>query len=80
MAILNLNQKDKRVELKGFEIDNPLTFEYFNSLPKENRDDALLRALYIGVLALKEDRLSAFLSKTANELGCLLYTSPSPRD
>lgn len=69
MAILNLNQKDKRVELKGFEIDNPLTFEYFNSLPQDSRDDALLRALYIGVLALKEDRLSAFLSKTANELG-----------
>lgn len=28
-----------------------------------------MKALYIGVLALMEDRLSAFLSKTSNELG-----------
>jgi hypothetical protein len=28
-----------------------------------------MRAIYIGVLALMEDRLSAFLSKTSNELG-----------
>jgi hypothetical protein len=28
-----------------------------------------LRAIYIGVLAMMEDRLSSFLSKTSNELG-----------
>jgi hypothetical protein len=33
------------------------------------RDEKLLRAIYIGVLALMEDRISAFLSKTSNELG-----------
>ncbi len=37
--------------------------------PVSERDDKLVRALYIGVLALMEDRLSSFLSKTSNELG-----------
>ncbi|WP_341703303.1 hypothetical protein [Ferrovibrio sp.] len=34
-----------------------------------DRDEQFHKALYIGVLALMEDRLSSFLSKTANELG-----------
>jgi len=32
----------------------------------------LIRAIYIGVLAMMEDRLSSFLSKTSNELGTQL--------
>ncbi|MGJ8664738.1 MAG: hypothetical protein ACSHW7_00075 [Patiriisocius sp.] len=44
-------------------------FNYFDNLPASERDDKLVRALYIGVLALMEDRLSSFLSKTSNELG-----------
>lgn len=35
----------------------------------EERDEKLIRAIYIGVLAMMEDRISAFLSKTSNELG-----------
>lgn len=69
MAIINLNQKLNRVEVKHFEIDNDIVFNYFNKLPLNERDDKLFRALYIGVLALMEDRISAFLSKTSNELG-----------
>lgn len=69
MAIINLNQKLNRVEVKHFEIDNEIVFNYFNNLPLKDRDEKLFRALYIGVLALMEDRLSAFLSKTSNELG-----------
>ena len=69
MSIVKLNQKDSRLEINKFEIDNPISFAFFDSLPMEERDNAFLRALYIGVLALKEDRLSAFLSKTSNELG-----------
>ena len=44
-------------------------FNYFNNLPAMERDEKFIRALYLGVLALMEDRLSAFLSKTNNELG-----------
>ncbi len=69
MAILSLNQKNKRVELDGFELDNPMVFNFFDNLPSSERDEKLLRAIYIGVLALMEDRLSSFLSKTANQLG-----------
>jgi hypothetical protein len=66
---LNLNQQLKRVEVSGFEIENDIVFSYFNNLPAIEREGKLLRAIYIGVLALMEDRLSAFLSKTSNELG-----------
>lgn len=69
MAKIKLNQKLKRVEFQDFEIDNDIVFNYFDNLPAAERDDKLVRALYIGVLALMEDRLSSFLSKTSNELG-----------
>lgn len=69
MANIKLNQKLKRVEVQKFELDNIIVFNYFDNLPTSERDDKLIRAIYIGVLALMEDRLSAFLSKTSNELG-----------
>lgn len=69
MANLSLNQQLHRVEIKEFEIENEIVFNYFNKLPASERDDKLFRAIYIGVLALMEDRISAFLSKTTNELG-----------
>ena len=69
MSIIKLNQQLNRVEIKEFEIENPVVFNYFNNLPANERDEKLLRAIYIGVLALMEDRISAFLSKTSNELG-----------
>lgn len=67
--MLNLNQQLKRVEIKEFEIENQIVFNYFDNLPASERDEKLLRAIYIGVLALMEDRISTFLSKTTNELG-----------
>ncbi|MCW5516928.1 hypothetical protein [Muriicola sp. Z0-33] len=69
MTNLKLNQKLKRVEVQKFELDNEIVFNYFDKLPTNERDNKFIRALYIGVLALMEDRLSAFLSKTSNELG-----------
>lgn len=69
MANLSLNQQLQRVEIKKFEIENEIVFNYFNKLPVSERDEKLLRAIYIGVLALMEDRISAFLAKTTNELG-----------
>ncbi len=67
--MIKLNQQLKRVEVKEFEIENQIVFNYFDNLPASDRDEKLLKAIYIGVLALMEDRLSAFLSKTSNELG-----------
>ncbi|MGV6844932.1 MAG: hypothetical protein ACWA42_02250 [Lutibacter sp.] len=67
--MIKLNQKLKRVEIQKFELDNEIVFKYFDNLPATDRDEKLVRALYIGVLALMEDRLSSFLAKTNNELG-----------
>ena len=69
MSFIKLGQKPKRLELKSLEISNEIVFNYFNNLPANERDDKFLRAIYIGVLALMEDRISTFLSKTTNELG-----------
>jgi len=67
--MLQLNQQLKRIEISQFEIENQIVFNYFDYLPASERDEKLLRAIYIGVLALMEDRISTFLSKTSNELG-----------
>jgi len=69
MNTIKINQKLKRIEIKEFEIENQIVFGYFNNLPLSERDEKLMRAIYIGVLALMEDRISSFLSKTSNELG-----------
>jgi hypothetical protein len=69
MNKINLNQQLNRLEIQSFEIENPIVFNYFDKLPASDRDEKFIRALYIGVLALMEDRISAFLSKTSNELG-----------
>lgn len=69
MSSISLNHQLNRVEVKSFEIENPIVFNYLNNLPSNERDEKFLRAIYIGILALMEDRLSAFLSKTSNELG-----------
>ena len=69
MTKVSLDQQSKRVEIDSLIIDNALVFGFFDKLSKEEREDRLARAIYIGVLAQLEDRLSAFLAKTANELG-----------
>ena len=69
MSILTVSKKKERVEINGFEIDNSIVFEYFKGLPASDRDNKLLKAINIGVLALMEDRISSFLAKTSNELG-----------
>ena len=67
--MINLNQQLKRVEISNFEIENQIVFNYFDNLPATERNEKLLRAVYIGILALMEDRISSFLAKTNNELG-----------
>lgn len=69
---MRIDHKLQRVQIDGFEIADELVFRYFDSLPETERETALLRAIRIGVLATMEDRFSAFLSKTTNDLGVQL--------
>lgn len=69
MSIIKLNQKLNRLEINSFEISNEIVFNFINNLSVDERDDKFLKAIYIGVLALMEDRISTFLAKTTNELG-----------
>lgn len=69
MSFIKLEKKNKQTKIEQLEISNEIVFNYFNNLPANERDDKFLRAIYIGVLALMEDRISTFLSKTTNELG-----------
>lgn len=66
----NLDQQNKRIKVNAFELDNEIVFDYFDKkVPADERDKTFLRALYIGVLAMMEDRLSSFLDKTSSDLG-----------
>ena len=66
----NLDQQNKRIKVNAFELDNEIVFEYFDKkVSADERDKTFLRALYIGVLAMMEDRLSSFLDKTSSDLG-----------
>src|SRR5512139_467020 len=69
MAHVTLNQSLKRIEITDLQIENELAFAFFDALPADERDAQFIRALQIGILALKQDRLSSFLAKTTNELG-----------
>lgn len=69
MGIVSLDQRSGRLQVSSFEVENRILFEYFDKLPANDRDEKFHRALYIGVLALMEDRLSSFLARTSNELG-----------
>lgn len=69
MPTVNLDQQTKRVQISSFETDNTILFSFFDRIPASERDEKFHRALYIGVLALLEDRISSFLAKTSNELG-----------
>lgn len=50
MTTIKINQQLKRIEIKEFEIENQIVFNYFDNIPASERDDKLLRAIYIGVL------------------------------
>ncbi|PTB87215.1 hypothetical protein C9975_06345 [Thalassospira xiamenensis] len=69
MPIVSLDQKKRRVSFSEFGTENDIVFTFFDKLQASERDEAVLRALYIGVLAMMEDRFSSFLARTSNELG-----------
>jgi len=67
--MIKLNQQIKQVEISALNIANEIVFDYFDKQNKEDYQNQLVKAIYIGVLAMMEDRFSAFLAKTKNELG-----------
>ena len=69
---MRIDHKLQRVQVDSFEILDELVYRYFGSRPEAEREAALLRAIRIGVLATMEDRFSAFLSKTTDDLGVQL--------
>ena len=69
---MRIDHKLQRIQVDSFEISDELVYRFFNSLPENERETALLRAIRIGVLATMEDRFSAFLSKTTDDLGVQL--------
>ena len=68
MAI-TLDQQSKTVRVSDFEVSDERIFDYFDSLPEDQRDEVLKRALQIGVVALLEERRAASSARTENELG-----------
>ena len=66
---VQLDQQSRILKVDEFRIQNEVVFSYFDKIPAGDRAAQLTRALYIGVLALMENRISAFLAKTSNELG-----------
>jgi len=67
--MIKLNQQLRQVEVKNLNVNNDIIFDYFDKVGKDDYQTHLLKAIYIGVLAMMEDRFSAFLAKTQNELG-----------
>ena len=72
MPIVSLDHQAKRLKVSSYEVENQVVFGFFDKLQSADRDEALFKALNIGVLALMEDRLSSFLAKTSNDLGAEL--------
>ena len=69
---MRIDHKLQRIQVDSFEISDELVYRFFISIPENERETALLRAIRIGVLATMEDRFSAFLSKTTDDLGVQL--------
>ena len=72
MSTIRLDREREAVSLGDIEIVSPIAFGVFDQCPAEEREELLRRILHIGVLAVKEDRLSAFLARTESELGVQL--------
>ena len=57
------------LEIKDVSIDNPLVAEYLESLPANEREQAVVDAIGLGVMAAKKGELKHFLDQTEGELG-----------
>ena len=51
---MRIDHKLQRIQVDSFEISDELVYRFFISLPENERETALLRAIRIGVLATME--------------------------
>lgn len=69
---IRISSIDNTVSFPATTSSHPLVVNYFNSLPDAQRMDAYEQALAIGVMAMRDERIAAFLARTENELGANL--------
>jgi len=69
MSSLTLDQKNTKIKVNNLIIENDIAFNFFDQVHVDKRDEMLTRAIYIGVLALTEERIEAFFARTTNDLG-----------
>jgi len=74
LSQISLDQQLKRIRIKDLEIEHEPAFQHFHRIRKEDYETELLRALKLGVLALEQERISAFLARTQDQLGLELET------
>jgi len=74
LSQISLDQQLKRIRIKDLEIEHEPAFQHFHRIRKEDYETELLRALKIGILALEQERVSAFLARTQDQLGLELET------
>lgn len=70
--IISLSHEEHRVTVAGYHTENEIIYHFFKNLPSDEYDDKFVQAFRIGVMALMEDRLAAFLARTEDELGAHL--------
>ena len=69
---IRISHEDKTISFPGLTSSNPLVVAFFETLSDSHRLAAYEQALAIGVMALRDERIAAFLSKTESELGANL--------
>ncbi|MFW5703030.1 MAG: hypothetical protein ACOCXP_03645 [Candidatus Dojkabacteria bacterium] len=65
---IKLDRKLSKVKVGAHDISSPQVFQYFSALKADEYTQMYKKALQIGVLALMEERIAAFLAKTESEL------------
>ena len=71
--IISLSEAgDKKiVKISQCELEDDLVYNFFksNDVKRSEYDDMFRKALHIGILALQEERIESFLSRTESDLG-----------
>lgn len=57
------------IDIDKIQIDNALVAEFSAGLPESRREDAIVKAIGVGVLADIKGEIAQFLNETEGELG-----------
>lgn len=66
---IRISHEEQTVSFPALSSSNPLVVAFFDSLSDNQRLAAYEQALAVGVMALRDERIAAFLAKTESELG-----------